>query len=78
MATASYYYQAESNFCASVSNLLLAKYKEHIGTTFSDFYHQMTIAICLMKQFTTVDIENIVDCLNDEFEKFVMSRLKWS
>ena len=45
MATASYY-QAESDFCFSASNLLLEKYKGQIETKFSASYHQMRIAIC--------------------------------
>ena len=32
----------------------------------------------LQKLFTIEDIEYIVECLNDEFEKYAMSRLKWT
>ena len=37
----------------------------------------MRIAIHSKKQFKTEDIEYIVECLNKEFERFTMSRLKW-
>ena len=37
----------------------------------------MRIAILSKEQFRTKDIEYIADCLNEEFEKFAMSRLKW-
>ena len=73
-----YYYQAEPDFCASVSNSLLAKYKGQIATKFSASYHQMRISICSKKEFRTEDAENIIECFNEEFERFVMSRLKWT
>ena len=76
MATASYY-QVDSDFCFSVSNLLLEKYKGQIGTKFSASYDRMRIGICSKKQFRTENIEYIVECLNEEFERFFMSRLKW-
>ena len=38
----------------------------------------MRIAICSRKQFRTEDIENIIECLNERFQRFAMSRLKWS
>ena len=57
--------------------MLLEKYKEQTETKFSASYHQMMIAICSKKQFRTADIEYIVECLNEEFERFAMSRLKW-
>ena len=75
MATASYY-QAESDFCFSASNFLLEKYKGQIETKFSA-YHQTKIAICSKKQFRTADVEYIVECLNEEFERFAMLKLKW-
>ena len=62
MATASYY-QAESDFCFSVSNFILEKYKRKIETKFPASYYQMRIAICSKKQFRTVGIKNIVECL---------------
>ena len=37
----------------------------------------MRIAIFLKKLFRTEDIENIIECLNEEFERYAMSRLKW-
>ena len=70
-------YQAVSDFCFSLSNLLLEKYKGQIKTKFSASYHQIRIAICAKKQFRTVNIDYIVECLNKEFERFAMSRLKW-
>ena len=73
MATASYH-QAESDFCFSVSNLLLEKYKGQIETKFS---HQMRNAIHSKKQLRTEEIKYIVECLNEEFKRFAMSRLKW-
>ena len=76
MATTSYY-QVVSDFCFSVSNLLLEKYKGQIETKFSASYHQIIIAICAKKQFRTVNIDYIVECLNKEFGRFAMSRLKW-
>ena len=57
------YYQAESDFCFSVSNMLLEKCKGEIETKFSASYHKIRIAICFKKQFRTEDIEYIVECL---------------
>ena len=37
----------------------------------------MRISICSKKRFMTEDIKNIIECLNEEFEKFATSRLKW-
>ena len=37
----------------------------------------MRIAICSEKRFMAEDIKNIIECLNEEFEKFATSRLKW-
>ena len=65
MAAASYH-QAEPDFCFRDSNLMLEKYKEQIETKFSASYYQMRNVI-----------EYIAECLNEEFEKFAMSRLKW-
>ena len=76
MVTASSY-QAESDFCFSVSNLMLKKYKGQIETKRSTFYHQMRIAIHSKKQFRSKDIEYIVQCLNEEFDRFPKSRFKW-
>ena len=76
MATTSYC-QAESDFYFSVSNLLLEKCKGQTETNFPASYHQMRIAIRSKKQFTTDDIKYIFECLNDEFERFALSRLKW-
>ena len=73
MAAASYYH-AESDFCFSVSNLMLEKYIGQIETKFSAFYYQMRVATHSKKQFRT---EDIAECLNEEFEKFAKSRLKW-
>ena len=36
----------------------------------------MRIVICQKKQFRTEDIENIIECLNEGFERFAMLRLK--
>ena len=72
MAAASYY-RAES-FCFSVSNLMLEKYIGQIEKKFSAFYYQMRVATLSKKQFRT---EDIAECLNEEFEKFAKSRLKW-
>ena len=77
MTTVSHY-QVESDFYFSTSNLLLEKYKGQIETKFSASNHQMRIAICPKNQFRTEDIEYIVECLNEEFERFAMSRLKWT
>ena len=37
----------------------------------------MRIAICSKKQFRTDNIKYVLKCLNEEFERFVMLRLKW-
>ena len=73
---AAFYYQAEPDFCAYVSNSF--EYKGQIATKFSASYHQMRISICSKKELRTEDTENIIECLNEEFERFVMSRLKWT
>ena len=65
MAAASYH-QAEPDFCFSDSNLMLENYKGQIETKFSASYYQIRNVI-----------EYIAECLNEEFEKFAMSRLKW-
>ena len=75
MGTASYY-QSESNFCSSTSNLLLEKYKGQIEMKFSASYHEMRIAIHSKKQFKAVNIKYIAVSLNEEFERLAMSRLK--
>ena len=38
----------------------------------------MRIAIRSKKQFKTENNENIIECLNEEFKRFAMLRLKWS
>ena len=38
----------------------------------------MRIAIRSKKQFKTENVENIIECLNEKFKRFAMSRLKWS
>ena len=67
---------AESDFCMAVSNSLYEKCKGQIETKFLASFQYMRIAICSKKLFRTEDIENIIECLNDEFEKYAMSRLK--
>ena len=56
---------------------MLKKYKEQIETKFSASYHQIRIVIRSKTQFRTEDIEYIVECLNEEFERFAMTRLEW-
>lgn len=70
------YHQAEFDFRFSVSNLLLEKQKGQIETKFSASYQYKRIAIRSKKQLRTDDIEHIVEFLNEEFEKYAMSRLK--
>ena len=38
----------------------------------------MRITIRSKEQFKTENIENIIECLNEEFKRFAMLRLKWS
>ena len=64
------YYQAESNFCFSVSNLFLKNTKQQ----FPACYHPMTIAYRSKKQFRADDIEYIFESFNEDFERFAMSR----
>ena len=71
-------YEAESNFCLHVLNLLLEKYKVLIKIKFFASSQNMRIAISSKKQFRTEDIEYIVNCLNEEFERYAISRLKWT
>ena len=71
-------YEAESDFCMAVSSSLLKNYKGQIETKFSAFYQYKRIAIRSKKQLWTDDIEHIVECLSEEFEKQAMSRLKWT
>ena len=71
-------YEAESNFCLYVLNLLLEKYKVEIETKFSASSQSMRIAISSKKQFRIEDMEYIVNCLNEEFERYAMSRLRWT
>ena len=65
-------YEAESNFCLYILNLLLEKYKVEIETKFSASSQNMRIAISSKKQFRTEDIEYIVNCLNEEFERYAL------
>ena len=67
-------YEAESDFCMAVSNSLVNK--RQIETKFSASYQYKRIAIRSKKQLRTDDIEHIVEFLNEEFEKYAMSRLK--
>ena len=62
----------------AVSNSLFKNYKERIETKFSVSYQYKRIAIRSKKQLRTGDIEHIVEFLNEEFEKYAMSRLKWT
>ena len=71
-------YEAESEFCMAALNLLREKYQGQIETKFLASNQYMRIAVRSNEQFRTEDIENIVECLNDEFEIYAMSRLKWS
>ena len=57
---------------------MLENYKGQIETKFSASYQYKRIAIRSKKQFRTNDIEYIVECLNEKFEKYAMSRLKWA
>ena len=57
--------------------MILEKYKEQIEAKFSASYHQIRIVIRSKTQFRTEDIEYIIECLNEEFERFAMSRLEW-
>ena len=43
-----------------------------------DINQYKRIAIRSKKQLRTDDIEHIVEFLNEEFEKYAMSRLKWT
>ena len=54
---------------------MLEKYRGQIETKFSTFCHQMMIAIHSKKQFRSGYIKYIVQCLNEEFERFAMSKL---
>ena len=62
-------YEAESDFCMAISSSLLKNYKGQIETKFSAFYQYKRIAIRSKKQLWTDDIEHIVECLSEEFEK---------
>ena len=72
----------ESDFFMAVSNLLHEKYKHMVQRTDSDqifsFFSVHENCNLLKKLFRTEDIENIVECLNDEFEEYTMSRMKWA
>ena len=69
---------AESDFCIATSNFLHEKYKEQIETKFLASFQYMRIAICLKKLFRTENIENIIKCLIEEFERYALLRLKWT
>ena len=56
--------------------MILEKYKGQTETKFSASYHEIRIAIGFIKQFRTEDTKYVVECLNEEFERFSMSRLK--
>ena len=56
---------------------MLEKYKGQIEKKFSASHHQMRIAIRSKKQFRTMNIKYIAECLNEEFENFTMLILKW-
>ena len=60
-------YEAESEFCFVVVNLLREKCKGQNETKFSASYPCMRIAIGPLKKFRMVGIEYNVECLNDEF-----------
>ena len=62
----------------AVLNSLHEKYKGQVEMKFSASYQHMRNAIHSKKKFRTEDIWYIVECLNEEFERFDMSRLKWT
>ena len=45
---------------------------------FSASYQNMRIVIRSKPQFRTEDIDYIVECLNDKFEKYAVFKLKWT
>ena len=67
----------QSVICVALLNSMYKKQKAQIQTKFSASYQYMRIAICSKRLFRTEDIKNFVECLNDEFQKYAMSKLKW-
>lgn len=70
--------EAEPYFCFAVLSSLREKYKGQIEMKFSASYQNMRIVIRSKPQFRTEDIDYIVECLNDKFEKYAMFKLKWT
>ena len=74
------YYQRESDFCFTASNLLLEKYKERIETKFSGSYHQMGISIhsknSLGQWILNIFLKSLKDLLRQDWNGYQNLRLK--